>query len=151
MKEDERKGNIEVRFNDDDSVDEIVIFNLMGRCIFHLEQMDDNFYWMRAYGEAVDLVAHIGAKIEDGNAVVWSNNEWESAHLEKWTQEKYTPEAKRREEVSELIARYGLSVLLTEISEIIKSGEKQHKTLAEELIKTRDRFIADDEIYWQAY
>lgn len=59
-----KRDNIEVRLNSDGSVDEIVICDPHdGRCLFHLEQMDDHYYWMRAYGITQDLVAHIGAGI----------------------------------------------------------------------------------------
>lgn len=59
-----KRDNIEVRLNCDGSVDEIVICDPHdGRCLFHLEQMDDHYYWMRAYGITQDLIAHIGANI----------------------------------------------------------------------------------------
>lgn len=59
-----KRDNIEVRLNRDGSVDEIVICDPHdGRCLFHLEQMDDHYYWMRAYGITQDMVAHIGAGI----------------------------------------------------------------------------------------
>jgi len=59
---DQKRDNIEVRLNRDGSVDEIVVCDPHdGRCLFHLEQMDDHYYWMRAYGITQDLVAHIGA------------------------------------------------------------------------------------------
>ncbi len=59
----ERRGNVEVRWNEDHSLDEIVIYDEKGSVVFHLEQMDDQLYWMRAgNGEKnQDLVAHIGA------------------------------------------------------------------------------------------
>ncbi len=61
----ERRGNVELRTNEDNSLDEIVIYDKDGRVIFHLEQMDEQLYWMRAgYGEeGNDLVAHIKATI----------------------------------------------------------------------------------------
>jgi hypothetical protein len=50
--------------NKDGSVDEILVYDPHDdRCLFHLEQMDDHYYWMRAYGVSDDLVAHIGATI----------------------------------------------------------------------------------------
>lgn len=56
----ERYGNVEVRpIPGDNSLDEIVIYGPNGECLFHLEKMSDQTYWMRAYGSEKDLVAHI--------------------------------------------------------------------------------------------
>jgi hypothetical protein len=56
-------GNLELGLNADGSVDEILIYDKDGKCLFHLEQMDEHYYWLRAYGTEKDLVAHIGATI----------------------------------------------------------------------------------------
>jgi len=42
-------GNHEIRFNTDGTVDEIVIKDENGHCLFHLEQMDENCYWSGTY------------------------------------------------------------------------------------------------------
>lgn len=44
-----RIGPHEIRLHNDGSVDEIVIRNAEGECVFHLEQMDDQCFWMAAY------------------------------------------------------------------------------------------------------
>lgn len=40
--------DVEVRPNEDGTVDEVII-NVGGRCVFHLEQMDDDAYWFAIY------------------------------------------------------------------------------------------------------
>lgn len=58
------RGNIEVRLNKDGSVDELLIYDkTTGECIFHMEQMDYHWFWMRAYGTEMDCVVHIGANL----------------------------------------------------------------------------------------
>jgi hypothetical protein len=42
-----RIGNCEIRFYEDGSVDEIIIRDSNGEGFFHLEQMDDNYFWAR--------------------------------------------------------------------------------------------------------
>tara|TARA_Y100000310_G_scaffold337911_1_gene426186 strand:- start:1766 stop:2011 length:246 start_codon:yes stop_codon:yes gene_type:complete len=50
MRKDPKKfGNHEIRFNKDGTVDEIVIRDEHGTCLFHLEQLDDNCYWCGTY------------------------------------------------------------------------------------------------------
>lgn len=39
----------EIRLHDDGTVDEIVIRDPSGNCLFHLEQMSAFFYWMAIY------------------------------------------------------------------------------------------------------
>jgi hypothetical protein len=45
-----KKGNIEVRLKDG-KLDEIVVVNKEGDCVFHLEQMTDNHWWLAAYDQ----------------------------------------------------------------------------------------------------
>ncbi len=56
------RDNLEIRLNKDGSVDEILVYDLHdGRLLFHLEQMDNHYYWMKGYGITQDLIVHIGA------------------------------------------------------------------------------------------
>jgi hypothetical protein len=41
-----RRGNVEHRFNEDGTLDEVVLYDTDGRCIFHLEQMSTGCWWM---------------------------------------------------------------------------------------------------------
>lgn len=139
----EKRDNIEVRLNKDGSVDEIVIQDPhTGRCLFHLEQMDSHYYWMRAYGITKDLVAHIGAGIGERNGkpieddrgfitgyekvpncpVVESDFEWEDAATEFDTQEQ-TPAAERHRQIAEIVNQYGVPCVLQEIADILKQGQ----------------------------
>lgn len=53
-----RHGNIEVRLNDDGTLDEVVMYDQNGKCVYHLEQMSDCLFWMRFYGDQKDLVVN---------------------------------------------------------------------------------------------
>ena len=46
-----RHGNIEIRTHDDGSLDEIVMYDQSGKCVYHLEQMSDCGWWMACYGD----------------------------------------------------------------------------------------------------
>lgn len=43
-------GATEISLNKDGTVDEIFV-RVDGNCVFHMEQMDDNFYWAAAYND----------------------------------------------------------------------------------------------------
>ena len=58
-----RRGNIEVRLHEDGTLDEVVFYSSDGKPIFHMEQMDDNLFWMRFEGSEEDLVVNLGAVI----------------------------------------------------------------------------------------
>ena len=49
-----------IRLHKDGTLDEIILFNEKGTSIFHMEQMDNHLYWMRAYGKEKDLVVWMG-------------------------------------------------------------------------------------------
>lgn len=36
-----------IRYHDDGTLDEIVALDANGACEFHMEQLDDNLFWMR--------------------------------------------------------------------------------------------------------
>jgi hypothetical protein len=63
----ERRGNVEVRLHADGTLDEILVYDQAGVVLFHLEQMDGHYFWMRAYStaqEGHDLVAHISTDMD---------------------------------------------------------------------------------------
>ena len=72
----DRRGQIEVRTNDDGSLDEIVMYDAAGTCIFHLEQMNDQCYWLRFYGDPSkwELVCNVFVR---GNRDIEAKYEWE--------------------------------------------------------------------------
>lgn len=83
---DERRGNLETRYNDDGTLDEVVMYDAAGKCIFHLEQMSDSCFWMRWEGNEAALVVNIFAKQRIGPAEeeedeefgnIAANVEWE--------------------------------------------------------------------------
>lgn len=49
-----RLGNSEVRLHADGTVDEIVVRDANGTCLFHLEQMNDSTFWMAVYPDKGD-------------------------------------------------------------------------------------------------
>ncbi len=70
--------NSEVRLNSDDgTVDEIVVCDAHGNCLFHMEQMNDQCFWMALYAtdKATEPVyvniftkngrSHLTAKVND--------------------------------------------------------------------------------------
>lgn len=163
----EKRDNIEVRLHKDGTLDEIVIEDpRTGQCLFHLEQMSDQHFWMRAYGITQDLVANIGAVMGmcDGKSitdekgyiigfektegpVVDTNFEWEDSTNESECGEKFaTPPVKRREKVAEIINRFGVACVLQEIADILRQGRKaeHEQALITELDNARTKFVAGD-------
>jgi len=59
----DRRGNVEIRKNKDGTVDELLIYDKDGQCIFHMEQMDTHWHWARVYGTEEDCVLQISATI----------------------------------------------------------------------------------------
>lgn len=57
----------EVRLHEDGTVDEIVIRDADGRCLFHLEQMSDVNYWMALYPYSRKLNAAVHIHINSKN------------------------------------------------------------------------------------
>ena len=45
----ETHGPITVRLDDEGRLDEIVLRDSAGDCLFHLERMDDHCFWLRCY------------------------------------------------------------------------------------------------------
>ena len=123
----EKRDNIEVRLHKDGTLDEIVICDPHnGNCLFHLEQMSDQYYWMRAYGVTQDLVVQIGATAElNAQNVeipkVWVDYEWENSTTEAESGD-LTPIAQRQDKVAEIINTYGARVVLQDIVDILKAG-----------------------------
>lgn len=61
--DDLRSKHAELRFNEDGTVDDLLIRDSTGRYLFHMEQMDDGLYWMRAYtGGDEDFVVWLNSK-----------------------------------------------------------------------------------------
>lgn len=170
---DERRDNIEVRLHKDGTLDEVVIYDpRTGHGIFHLEQMDDHWFWMRCYGITQDLVVHFGATIglcddrpmfdEQGKYIghgqvegpkVWANFEWDDPPKESETHEDLqTPAAERRTEIAKLINQYGVSCVLQEIAGIFKEGRKaeHEQELIADLIETERKYQVGDRKYWDA-
>jgi hypothetical protein len=167
---DERRDNIEVRLHKDGTLDEIVIYDPhTDQCIFHMEQMDDHYYWMRAYGITQDLVVHVGATIGmcDGEPIldeknfvkgykqvegpkVWANYDWDDSVIQ--SEEFRTPEAERRAEIAQLINKYGVACVLQDIAEIHRQGRKaeHERVLIDDLESARTKFLAGDSAYWDA-
>ena len=54
VRELERPPSVEIRRNEDGSLDEVVT-RVGGKCVFHLEQMDTNHWWMETCGTHVDF------------------------------------------------------------------------------------------------
>ncbi|HCO01862.1 MAG TPA: hypothetical protein DIT48_00595 [Actinobacteria bacterium] len=47
----------ETRPNDNGTIDEVLIY-VGDRCVFHLEQLDDDAYWFAWYGDGMDRDQH---------------------------------------------------------------------------------------------
>jgi hypothetical protein len=63
-----KRGPVEVRFDEDGGVDEIVIYGPDGKCLFHAEDMGDHF-WARAdHGDGSASVFNF-TTAEDGKRV----------------------------------------------------------------------------------
>jgi hypothetical protein len=66
----ERRGNVEVRLHADGTLDELLVYDPAdpARVLFHLEQMSEVCFWMRAEGDAtapalaVNIFASTGAR-----------------------------------------------------------------------------------------
>lgn len=166
-----KRDNIEIGLNRDGSIDEIFVRDPHdGHCLFHLEQMTEVHYWMRAYGTTQDLVAHIGATVgeregnpicdEEGHIIdhekfegakVFSDFEWEdSTHESECGDQSRTPAPERRLEVAELINKYGVAELLEEIVGIFGLGRKaDHElNLMTDLTNARTRYQVQRDQYY---
>jgi len=145
---DEIRDDIEVRFHKDGTVDEIVTYH-NGRCSFHMEQMDDHWFWMRFYGITQDLVVHIASS--QGNILI--DKKWDDSPNEsdKYRNHEYdTPELKRQEEIACLINKYGVPLMLQTVAEIYEKGRKAdfEQALIDDLKAVKDKFVKGDEEYW---
>ena len=171
---DEKRDNIEIRLHKDGTLDEIVIDDPhTGKCLFHVEQMDDHYFWMRAYGTTQDLVVHIGAGIGTRNGkpiedergfitsyeqvpncpVVETNYEWDdSTHESETHTDFHTPEAERHHAIAELINRYGVACMLQDIAAVIKKGRmaEHEQGVVADLDNAQTKFLAGDKAYWDA-
>jgi len=171
-----QRDNIEVRLHKDGTLDEIVIDDPhTGQCLFHLEQMDDHYYWMRAYGTTQDLVAYISATIgkvrgeplleyeggkqkflgykEEEGAKVVGSYEWEDAGHENDSHPDYaTPKDQRQTQVAEMINKFGVACVLQVIAEIYSAGRKaeHEQALIADLLETRQKFLDGDRAYMDA-
>lgn len=67
-----KTNGIEIRRNDDGSVDEVLMY-VDGRCVVHVEQMYDECFWMALYGSkhtahvnfwSKNRRSHVEAKVE---------------------------------------------------------------------------------------
>lgn len=54
----ERIGNTEIGYNDDGTVDEILVCDSKGKCLVHIEQMDKGHFWMGIEGKDDDETVH---------------------------------------------------------------------------------------------
>ena len=70
MQKKEHRGGIEVRFHKDGSLDEIILWNEDHKCSFHLEQMDDDHWWMGVYGDTESVNVHL-TKVEGKIVASW--------------------------------------------------------------------------------
>lgn len=52
---------IEVRYHEDGTVDEVIVFDRNGRCLLHMEQMADSCFWIGLYGynDVHDYPVHV--------------------------------------------------------------------------------------------
>jgi hypothetical protein len=168
----ERRDNIEIGLNKDGTLDEILVYDKHGKCLFHLEQMDDSYYWMRAYGITQDLIAHIGATTglvrnkpitnEKGYVIgheecegpkVWRKHEWDDSVMESsCLPDLHTPEAERHAEIAEIINKYGVASTLQDIANVLRKGRmaKHEQAVVADLENTRVKFLAGDKAYWDA-
>jgi len=67
----ETRAAIEIRNNDDGSLDEVFI-TVSGQCVFHLEQMRGNSWWMGCYEHPKEhgLMVYLNAKGKIGATVI---------------------------------------------------------------------------------
>ena len=61
MERTERFGNIELRYKNAE-LDEIIVRDESGKCIFHMEWMHDNNFWMRLSGTKKDIDIDFGSE-----------------------------------------------------------------------------------------
>lgn len=54
-----RRGQVEVHYKKNGTVDEVLIYDEKARVVMHLEQMDKGVYWMGAGTPEDDGYAHI--------------------------------------------------------------------------------------------
>lgn len=66
-----RLKNVEMRLNDDGSIDEIVCY-AKGKCVFHLEQMSGNHFWAAAYEGRKSLHMQFTSK---STVTAWADGE----------------------------------------------------------------------------
>lgn len=57
----DKTDGIEIRFNDDGSLDEVIVY-VDGKCIVHLEQMSDVSWWVGLYAKGHTAHLDIGSK-----------------------------------------------------------------------------------------
>lgn len=124
------KGNIETSFNEDGRLDEIFFRDSNGECIFHLEQMGDNHYWMMLNGTEEDLVLNIGSATDIDIETDW----WESRN---------ESDDQCAKEVTSLINKYGVVALINTIVGIHKSNDKcfNKEILMKDLLETKEKFL----------
>ena len=73
-KQPEKVGKVEVRFLKDGNVDEVIIHSGDEKVSFHLEKMDNNYFWARVRtGKEKDLVLSFKAT-KNGKAII--THEW---------------------------------------------------------------------------
>jgi hypothetical protein len=60
----DRQDGIELRYDEDGDLDEVVL-HVDGRCVLHVERMDNNYFWMGLYAAGHTAHANIGAKRAD--------------------------------------------------------------------------------------
>lgn len=64
----DRRGNVEVRLDNERLLDELLIRDsATGHLVFHMERLDRHRFWMRAYGAVEDVIVHISST--EGNAL----------------------------------------------------------------------------------
>ena len=172
-KREDKRDNIEVRLHKDGTLDEIVMDDPhTGQCLFHLEQMDDYYFWMRCYGITQDLVVHFGAVMGMRNgkpicdekgfvkgyeqfegAKVSSDFHWDDPTKESETAERFqTPAIERRNQIAEIVNKYGVACVLQEIADIYKEGRKadHEQELIANLTDTERKFRVGEKKYWDA-
>jgi len=54
MERTESFGNIELRYKNGE-LDDVVVVDASGKCVFRMEWMHDNEYWMGLYGNKKDI------------------------------------------------------------------------------------------------
>lgn len=49
-----------IGYNANGTVDEIVLYDKDGRCLFHMEQMDNHWHWFAIYGSQKEVRGQVG-------------------------------------------------------------------------------------------